>query len=127
MVAALIGRLASAPSAIKDASWSSARNTEDGPAEIGNVATSAPITGPERSVITDADTTKAAVIAMRSARIRMKGSSGDILIRRPGQAKREPGPQAFVLRKNRRTAFSKTREHGVWVPAQGRDDNSHTR
>ena len=37
------------------------------PAEIGNVATSAPITGPERSVITEADTTNAAVMAMRSA------------------------------------------------------------
>jgi hypothetical protein len=50
-----------------------------GPAEIGSVATSAPITGPERSVITDADTTNAAVTAMRSASVRMKASSGDIL------------------------------------------------
>src|ERR1700761_8292871 len=87
MVAALIGRLASAPSAIKDASWSSARNTEDGPAEIGKVATSAPITGPERSVITDADTTNAAVIAMRSARVSRKRRSGDIgfLLPSPGR------------------------------------------
>src|SRR3979490_539946 len=77
MVAVLIGRLASAPSAMNAALWSSARDTEDGPAEIGKVAISAPITGPERSVITEAETTNAAVTAMRSASVRMKARSGD--------------------------------------------------
>src|ERR1700677_3156022 len=80
MVAALIGRLANAPSALNAASLSSASNTYEGPAEIGKVATSAPITGPARSVITDADTTNAAVTAMRSSSIRIKASSGGIAV-----------------------------------------------
>jgi hypothetical protein len=37
-------------------------------------------------VITEADTTKAAVTAMRSASIRMKARSGDILFLRHGRA-----------------------------------------
>src|SRR3984893_13157372 len=45
---------------------------------------SAPITGPERSVMTEADTTNAAVIAMRRPSVRMKMSSGNILHLRPG-------------------------------------------
>src|ERR1700688_4206351 len=86
MVAALIGRLAHAPSAVKWASGSTRRKTEEGPAEIGKVATSAPITGPERSVITDADTTKAAVTAMRSTSVGMKIRSGDIFSVVPAKA-----------------------------------------
>ena len=74
-----MGRLANAPSPMNAASWSSARNTYDGPAEIGSVATNAPITGPERSVITEADTTKTAVIAIRSASVSTKTNSGDIV------------------------------------------------
>src|SRR6202022_2726701 len=45
--------------------------------EIGKVAISAPITGPERSAMTEADTTNAAVIAMRTPSVRMKMSSGE--------------------------------------------------
>ena len=57
----------------------------------GSVATSAPITGPERSVMIDADTTNAAEIAMRKRRIRMKCRSRDIFVltlpwRGPGRA-----------------------------------------
>jgi hypothetical protein len=46
-----------------------------GPAETGNVATSAPITGPARSAMKEADTTKAAATAMRNPSNRVKLSS----------------------------------------------------
>ena len=55
------------------------------PPKSASVATSAPITGPERSVMTDAVTTNAAVIAMRSTSVRMKASSGDISCRPCGR------------------------------------------
>src|ERR1700733_4131726 len=97
IVAALTGRLASAPSAMNAASWSSARNTYDGPAEIGNVATSAPITGPDFSVMTEDVTTNAAVIAMRSASVSRKESSGDI-IGRPCE-RRDPYAAAYRFQK----------------------------
>src|SRR5215216_6805435 len=61
-------------------------NTEDGPAEIGSVAISAPITGPERSVTTEAVTTNAAANAMRRASVRTKASSGDMLAVVPANA-----------------------------------------
>ena len=83
MVAAFIGRLATAACAMKTSSWSIARNTYEGPAETGSVAISAPIAGPERSVIIEAETTNAAATAMRSATERMKASSGDIVRRSP--------------------------------------------
>src|SRR4051795_7299674 len=85
IVAALTGKLDRAPCAMKAASWASARKTYDGPAETGKVATSAPITGPERSVMIDAVTTNAAATIMRRTRMRMKWSSGDIFFFcRPG-------------------------------------------
>jgi hypothetical protein len=90
MVAAFIGRLASAPCAMNASVWSIARKMYDGPAETGSVATSAPIAGPERSVMIEAATTKAAAIAMRSARESRKASSGDILFLRHAR-QREPG------------------------------------
>src|SRR4051812_42324126 len=51
----------------------------EGPAETGSVAISAPIAGPERSVIIEAITTNAAATAMRRTSERRKASSGDIV------------------------------------------------
>ncbi len=48
------------------------------PGENGNVAISAPITGPDRSVMNAAVTTNAAAMAIRSPSVRMRGSSGDM-------------------------------------------------
>src|SRR6185503_13484127 len=58
----------------------------DGPAEIGSVAINAPITGPDRSVTTEAVTTNAAVIAMRRPSVSRKASSGDIFSVVPADA-----------------------------------------
>ena len=53
-------------------------SAKDGLAPRIGVAISAPITGPERSVTTEAVTTNAAANAMRRASVRTKASSGDI-------------------------------------------------
>src|SRR4029453_9512151 len=83
------------------------------------------MTGPERSVMTEADTTNAAVIAMRKSRIRRKESSEDIYM----SSLRTQGPirAAYRLKTRCSTAFASHDRLWLWVPARaslGRDDSS---
>src|SRR4051795_10081789 len=121
IVAALTGKLDRAPCAMKAASWASARKTYDGPAETGKVATSAPITGPERSVMIDAVTTNAAATIMRRTRMRMKWSSGDIFVL---SSRRRPGPitTGFAVLDGRSHQYRKTISIGVMDPGFRQDD-----
>src|SRR5258708_6479971 len=87
------------------------------------------MTGPERSVITDADTTNAAVTAMRSASVRMKARSEDIgltVVPAKRSASRDRIATAVRVAQTPSNSVSLTRGHGVWIPAFAGTTRNHT-
>src|ERR1700730_13245133 len=74
---------------------------------------SAPITGPERSAMTEADTTNAAVTAMRRPSVRMKMSSEDILNRRPGLRRDDVNSHPLHRDRNLRAVLDGLVDHAI--------------